>query len=213
MTYLEKLGKYHPDIIDEFIRTGKSSLIPNDIQKIIWQLVWSMEIYHNDSNIVRCAKKLQTKTKAIQGVDIDISTAKSRIYAALSYFDVDCNVSEAIWLRDAANKFEDLKKYALAAGKIEAAGRFQEKAVDYRIRAAAADRQVSLGVVYVMSSELAPEDLGFTSKNKKEIARRAKDGYYLKLIDDLPISDKEKSRLKADAEIIDVEFEEEVSYE
>lgn len=208
MTFLEKLEKLHPDVIDEFIRTGQSSVINTDMQNIIRQMVFAMEIYSTERNIMRAARKLQIRTKAQLSVDIDISTAKSRIYASLNYFDVDCNVAENVWLRDAANKFEDLAKYAISKGRVDVAERCYDKAVGYRLRAVAADKEASLGVIYIISDDIKPEDLGFTTKSMKEIARKSNQGYYTQLIDSLNVSEKEKVRLRTDAGISDIEFEE-----
>lgn len=208
MNYLEKIGSVHPDVIDEFIRTGNSQVIPCELQDVINQMVFGIQIYRTERNISRAARQLQVRAKAEQGVDININTAKSRIYAALNYFDVDCNVEETVWLRDYANKFEDLAKVALAQGKTEVAGKYFDKALECRLRATTADKQASLGVVYVMTDEISPEDLGFTSRSKKEIARKANDGLYLKIIDSLDIPVEEKQRLKRDADIDDVDFEE-----
>ena len=208
MNYLEKIGSVHPDVIDEFIRTGTSKVIPKELQDVINQMVFSLQIYRHERNISRAARQLQVRTKAEQGIDININTAKSRIYAALNYFDVDCNVDESVWLRDYANKFEDLAKIALAQGKTETAGKYMEKSLECRLRATTADKQASLGVVYVMSNDITPEDLGFVSRSKKEIARKANAGVYLKIIDSLDIPAEEKKRLKNDADIDDVEFEE-----
>ena len=208
MNYLEKIESVHPDVIDEFIRTGVSSVIPMELQLVINQMVYAIQIYRTERNVSRAAKKLQIRAKAEQGVDINVNTAKSRIYAALNYFDVDCNVSENVWLRDYANKYEDLVKVALAKGRPDIAERCMAAALDCRLRATAADRQASLGVVYVMSDDIRPEDLGFTTRSKKEIARKANDGVYAKIIDSLDIPTEEKKRLRDDADITDAAFEE-----
>ena len=116
-------------------------------------------------------------------------------------------MSENVWLRDYANKYEDLVKVALAKGRADVAKGCMDAALDCRLRATAADRQATLGVVYVMSSEIRPEDLGFQTRSKKEIARKALDGQYAKMIDSLNVSAEEKKRLREDAEIDDVDFE------
>ena len=43
MTYIEKLSTLHPDVIDEFIRTGTSDVIPMDLQQTISQMVFVAE--------------------------------------------------------------------------------------------------------------------------------------------------------------------------
>lgn len=207
MNYLENIETIHPDVIDEFVRTGCSIVIPIDLQHIINQMVYAVQIYRVERNISLAARKLQTRALAEQGVNLNISTAKSRIYAALNYFDVDCNVAENVWLRDYANKYEDLVKVALAQGRTDIAERCMSKALDCRMKATVADKQASLGIVYVMSDDMRAEDIGFTTTSKKDIARKATDGAYSKMIESLNISKDEKKRLRADAGI-DVEFEE-----
>lgn len=208
MNYLDKIETLHPDVIDEFIRTGQSNVISLELQQVLSQMVYAIQIYRTERNISRAARKLQTRALSEQGVAININTAKSRIYAAMNYFDVDCNVEENVWLRDYANKYEDLVKVALAQGRSDIAERCMSKALECRMRASAADKQASLGVVYIMSDDLRPEDIGdFTSVSKKSIARKASDGVYAKMIGSLDLPEAEKKRLREDAQI-DVEFEE-----
>lgn len=205
MNYLEKIEAIHPEVIDLFIRTKESEAIPIDMQNIIMQLVFATQIYSKERNISRAATKLQVRVSAEQGIHLSITTAKDRLYSAISYFDVDSNVEEAVLLRDAANKYEDLVRLALIKGHISVADRCLTKALECRLKATAADKQSTLGVVYLMSDDIRPEDLGFTSKSKKEIARKANDGLYIKMIEGLDLPETEKQRLRADA---DVEFEE-----
>lgn len=205
MNYIEKIESIHPEVIDSFIRTGESVVIPTDLQHIIMQMVFAIQIYSKERNISRAAEKLRLRTLAEQGENLNVTTAKSRIYAAINYFDVESNVEEAVLLRDAANKYEDMCRLALIKGQISVADRCLTKALDCRLKATSADKQSTLGVVYLMSDEIRPEDIGFTSTSKKEIARKANDGVYLKMINSLDVPEAEKRRLRADA---DVEFEE-----
>jgi len=64
MTYIEKLSTLHPDVIDEFIRTGTSDVIPIDLQQTISQMVFAIQIYRTERNISLAARKLQVRTKA-----------------------------------------------------------------------------------------------------------------------------------------------------
>ena len=73
---------------------------------------------------------------------------------------------------------------------------------------AEADRD--LGVLFLISPELTPEELGFSKKNLKEIAAKHNQGFYVTLIDSLPIENKEKKRLLRDAYIQDAEIVEEL---
>ena len=89
-----------------------------------------------------------------------------------------------------------------------------DQALECRRRAsemAEADRD--LGVVFIISPEVTPEELGFQKKNLKEIAAKHNKGFYVSLIDGLPIESVEKKRLLRDADIEEAEMLEEVSDE
>ena len=73
---------------------------------------------------------------------------------------------------------------------------------------AEADRD--LGVTFIISPTITAEELGFTKKNLKEIAAKHNQGFYVTLIDSLPIENKEKKRLLRDADIQDAEIVEEL---
>lgn len=212
MNYIENIEAIHPDVIDAFIRSGSSEIIPAELQGVLKQMVFAAQIYSTERNIMRAARKLQTRSEAELQIKININTAKSRIYAAISYFDIDCNVEESVWLRDYANKYEDLVQVALVQGRSDIAERCLTKAMDCRLKATASDRQSSLGVVYILSDNLRPEDLEFTTTSKKGIARKANDGVYSKIINSLNVSTQEKKRLKSDADIEDVEYEDIADY-
>ena len=57
---------------------------------------------------------------------------------------------------------------------------------------------------------MTPEQLGFSKKNLKEIAAKHNQGFYVTLIDSLPIETKEKRRLLRDADIQEAEIVEEI---
>ena len=69
---------------------------------------------------------------------------------------------------------------------------------------AEADRD--LGIVFLISPNLTPEDLGFQKKSIKEIARKNNEGFYINLIDSLPIEKADKKRLLRDADIQEAEI-------
>ncbi len=71
---------------------------------------------------------------------------------------------------------------------------------------AEADR--NLGIVFLISPELTPEDLGYSKVSLKEIASKHNKGFYLNLIENLPIEKAEKKRLLRDADIEEAEYEE-----
>ncbi len=209
MEYLTQLEQLHPDIVQDFMNTGNAQAIPVELQKFIKQISWAAEIKEYEGNIRRAAKKLQQRVLAVQGIMLNPHTAKARIYSAMAYFDLDDNIPQKIWDRDTANKLEDLAKLCIANDKFNEAGRFFESANKYRERANTSDKQNGGQTVnFLISTEYKLEEGGFERKNLKQIASKAANGYYIKLINGLPITDDEKQGLFKDANIQDVDFEE-----
>jgi hypothetical protein len=208
MSNLARIHDIHPDVIHSFLETGVSQAIPTELQQYIQQLQWAVEVrtFNNERNITRSALTLRNRILATQHINLSVAACKARIYDAMNYFNVDCNVPEKVWLIDAADKLEDLSKLAIVANKFDQAHRMMKDAVDYRIKAANAISADDLtSPVFLLSPELNADDLGFTDKNKKEIARKANEGFYVRLINDLPIEKKDKKELLKDADMKDME--------
>ena len=211
---IEKLGSVHPDLITTFLTTGEGEGIPKDVQVFLKQLQWASEIYEYERNITRGARKLKLRIASEQKISLDVRTCMSRINQAIEYFNVDCNVSIKVWENDFANKYEDLAKVCSAKRDYKMQKACMDQALECRRRAsemAEADRD--LGVVFLISPELTAEELGFQKKNLKEIAAKHNKGFYVSLIDGLPIESIEKKRLLRDADIQEAEIMEDMSDE
>ena len=211
---IEKLGSVHPDLITTFLTTGEGEGIPKDVQVFLKQLQWASEIYEYERNITRGARKLKLRIASEQKISLDVRTCMSRINQAIEYFNVDCNVSIKVWENDFANKYEDLAKVCSAKRDYKMQKACMDQALECRRRAsemAEADRD--LGVVFLISPEVTAEELGFQKKNLKEIAAKHNKGFYVSLIDGLPIESVEKKRLLRDADIQEAEIMEDMSDE
>ena len=210
MNYLARIESLHPDIIEHFIENGISKAIPEDLQLIISQLTWAVEIWETERNITRAAKLLKMRVRAKQGITLGLMACKQRINDSKLYFNVDCTVSNKYWLLDAADKFEDLTKLAIAQDKLTEAGRFHDKATDYRLKA---NSELSLSdmqpPIFLISDKMTLDELGFEKKNLKEIARKHSDGFYIELITKLPVDKSDKRKLLYDAGIEDAKIIEE----
>lgn len=209
MNKLDTLDKIHPDLISAFLTTGKCDGIAPDVQIFLKQLQWAAEIYEYERNITRAAKQLRQRINAQQQINIDERTCKARIYAAINYFSIDNNVSIKVWESNYADKYEDLAKLCAAAEDYKTMGKCYSATLECRRRAseiAEADRD--LGIVFLISPELSSEDLGYSKASLKEIAAKHNKGFYLNLIDSLPIEKVEKKRLLRDADIQEAEYEE-----
>lgn len=211
MSKIESLETIHPDLISNFLTTGKGDGIPEDVRLFLKQLQYAAEIYETERNIKRAARLLRIRINTLQGVQISERACMARIYEAINYFCVDNNVSIKVWESDFANKYEDLAKLCLANNDYKGAKSCFDAAIECRRRAseiAEADRD--LGITFLISSEITPELLGLESQNLKKIAAKANDGFYIKLIDGLPIEGNEKKRLLRDADIEEAQIIEEI---
>ena len=212
MTQLDRIEQIHPDLISQFFATGKCDAIPPEPQKFLEHLQWAMEIYEHERNITRAARKLQQRINANQNIKIEQRTCMARLYEAINYFQVDNNVPIKIWENQYANQFENLAKLCALSGDYKTQGKCYERALECRRRASEiseADRD--LGVTFILTPTITAEELGFSKKNLKEIAAKHNQGFYVTLIDSLPIEQKEKKRLLRDADIQDAEIVEEIT--
>jgi len=206
---LEKLERIDPDIVYDFLVTGKSQAISKSLQIYICQLQWASEIWETERNTMRAAKKLKERILVNQGKVMSLHACKTRVFDSMAYFDVDTNIASDVWDRDSANKLEDLAKLAIAEDKLDVAKRCYERANEYRVRASTSIKPADLRPpLFLINTNISPEDLGFKSEKLFAISRKSNEGYYAKLISELPIEKQEKLRLLADAEIEDVDFEE-----
>ncbi|PTL32404.1 hypothetical protein C7120_13135 [Prevotella sp. oral taxon 376] len=208
---IEKLDSIHPDLISTFLTNGDCEGIPQDVKLFLQQLQWSAEIFEYERNITRAAKKLRLRINAEQHIKIEERTCMARIYQAINYFQVDCNVPIKVWESNFANKYEDLAKLCALNRDYKGMKACYDAALECRRRSSEiAEADKDLGVLFLISPELTPEQLGFSRKNLKEIAAKHNQGFYHTLIDSLPIETKEKRRLLRDADIQEAEIVEEI---
>lgn len=204
---IDRLDAIHPDLISAFLTGGNGEGIPVDIQLFLKQLQWAAEIYEYERNITRAARKLRIRINAEQGERIEERTCMSRIYQAINYFNVDCNVPIKVWENNFANKYEDLAKICAVQRDYKSQKACYDAALECRRRAsevAEADR--GLGVTFILSPEITAEEMGFAKRSLKEIAAKHNRGFYINLIDSLPLEKAEKKRLLRDADIEDAEI-------
>ena len=202
MTTLDKIQEIHPDLIAQLLATGRCPDIPLEQQLFIQQLGWAMEIYEHERNVLRAARKLRQRIHAEQCVKVELRTCQARVYEALNFFAVDENVPIKVWEAQYANQFEDLAKLCAAAGDYKTQSKCYERALECRRRAAAIEENNrDLGVTILYSPDITPELMGFEKQNLKQIAAKYNDGFYARLIADLPIDTAEKKRLLRDSDI------------
>lgn len=209
MTHFEILSKLDPAIIAHFLETGNSEGIPPETQQWLQEISMAYEEYDKDRNISSAARSLMKRIAAKFGKKPSFRTCQERIYAALEYFHVDNIVSDKVWYIDFANKYEDDAKAAIEAEDFRSAYLFRKAAEECREKSSvAASLDTDFVPVFLLSPNISLIDLGFESKNLKEIARKNNEGYYLNLINSLPIEQAEKKRLRIDANLPETPYEE-----
>lgn len=206
MTNLEKIEQTHPDLISQFLATGRCDEIPRELQLFLQQLQWAMEIYEHERNLKRAARRLRERINAEQHVKIELRSCQARLYEAINYFHVDNNVPIKIWEGLYADQFESLAKLSALAGDYKTQSKCYERALECRRRAAEiAETNRDLGITILYEPTITPELMGFEKKSLKQIAAKYNDGFYARLIADLPVENVEKKRLLRDADIEQIE--------
>lgn len=202
---LQKIEKLPFEILQDFRRTKKSMAIDKRLQQYIIEIDAVIELKQQQrfDNISRLARQLMNRFHYL-----NFKTAQERVYDAYSFFHVNDSISEDIWDRVYADKMEDLAQLCISKGKEEEARRCMNDAHKMRTNSKSKLKPEDFkGNVYIVSLDVKPEDIGFERGNLKEIARREIDGYYRNLINSLGnISKADRARLKADADIEDVEI-------
>ncbi|MBP3343045.1 MAG: hypothetical protein J6L20_01685 [Bacteroidales bacterium] len=204
MTRLEELQLLDHKVVQEFLHTGQSAAIPDNLQDYIRKINAVPSIVHyNGAAVSRCIKALRTEFP-----DLSYSQARGIYEDAMNFFYMDNTVTSDAWDNYYADQFDKLARLSLAMNKPEAAQRAFAKAHELRTRST--DR-IKPGdwapPTFIISDKIRPEQLGYSKQNLYDIARKAESGFYKNLIEGLPIPDKEKERLFAEAEVEDAAFE------
>lgn len=209
MTHFEVLSKLDPAIISHFLETGQSEGIPLDTQQWLLEISMAYEEYDKNRNISKAAESLRVRITAKFRKKISVRTCQERIYSALEYFHVDNTVSDKVWYIDFANKYEEDATKAIEAEDFRAAYMFRKAAEECREKSSvAASLDADFVPVFLISTDISILNMGFESKNLKEIARKHNEGFYLNLINSLPIDEPEKKRLRTDSNLPETPYEE-----
>lgn len=198
---LQRLQDTDPRLVQNFLKTHKSTALSSDLQEYITRINAVPAIIHNIGNSL-------TKTVHIlqrQFPDMTYSQARSLYYDAMNFFYMDDDISVGAWDNYYAELFDKMTALAISTNKIDSAARCASKA--HSLRALAKDRikpQDWKVPNFLININVRPEDLNYSSKNVYDIIKKDEDGQYAKLIDGLPTTEVEKDRLRLDAGIQDI---------
>jgi hypothetical protein len=200
MTALEKLEKLDPALLIHYRQTGESSALSPELKLYVDQLSAAFEIHKELNCVTRAAEKLMIRCPEIK----TIHHAKRRVYDAIQFFHVDNNVSNEVWDDFYADYYDRLILLCIADNRFEAAGRYIKEAHALRTKRENRINPEDLqGPTLIVDHRIKAEDLGFVKVDVRQVAIKARNGAYIQMIENLPISDKEKKKLFEDAEIIE----------
>lgn len=199
MNYIDQLNTIPAKALIDFRKRGESKLIPVELQEYILQLDKVIQIKkgYKFHNVTRIAEKLM-----IDYPELNVHTAKKRVYDALTFFHVHDAVSNEVWYDIYAEKMEDIGQHCLDIDKPEAAIKAFALALEYRTKENLQINAEDLKpITYIISNNITAKELGFESKSLKAIRQKDLDGHYVKLINSLDIEESDRQRLMRDANI------------
>ena len=196
MSIAQQFESLHPDIIQSFIKTGKSEAIPEDIQRFILILDKIPDLHRRYPNISKCARVLISRYPEY---NLAFHTAREFIYTAINYFHLNSTVKNEAWNQYYADRAEDLHHICVKMGDMKTAKEYLSLAHEWRLSKNENEIDVSklTQVVHVISTEVTHEMLGIEKYNKKTLwsERRNKYDEAVDLINKMEINSEEKASL------------------
>lgn len=194
---LDLVRSFPVEDIQSFLTTRASTTIPEDIQQYILYLNSASSIIHHVGTNLKAAseslmREFPTLTRA---------QARSIYYDALEYFYIDESVSARAWDMIFADEFERLKDIAIAQEQCMTAFKCLEKAHELRTKKRESMDYDWTPPVFLISTTVKPEALGYKSQKLMDIARRNEDKEYRDMIMSLETTASEKERLLREAGI------------
>lgn len=201
---LERLKQLDADTVRNFLVTRKSGMIAEDLQKYILYLNSAASIIHfQGASLTRVAKALR-----VEWPELSHAEARSIYYDALQFFYIDENVSAAAWDNYYADRMEDIFRLAVKMDRLDIALKASSKAHEYRTR----NRDIVKPddwqpPVFLVSETVDISKMGYEKKNIYDVVRRNEKRQLAGIIEQLPITERERERLSSEAGV-DVEYEE-----
>ena len=192
---LDLVRSFPVEDIQSFLTTRASTTIPEDIQQYILYLNSASSIIHHVGTNLKAAseslmREFPTLTRA---------QARGIYYDALEYFYIDESVSARAWDMIFADEFERLKDIAIDQEQCMTAFKCLEKAHELRTKKRESMDYDWTPPVFLISTTVKPEALGYKSQKLMDIARRNEDKEYRDMIMSLETTASEKERLLREA--------------
>lgn len=204
MTRLERLRQIDHEAVRNFMLTRKGDMIAEDMRDYILQLNSASSIIHyQGASLTRVTKALRQEWPGMT-----YSESRTVYYDALQFFYIDDNISAEAWDNYYADRMEDIFRLAVKMNRLDIALKASAKAHEYRTR----NRDVIKpgdweAPVFIVSDTIDIEQLGYKKRSVYEVVRRNEQRQIGGIINELPVTDREKTRLRHEAGL-DVDYEE-----
>jgi hypothetical protein len=152
MTVSERLNKLHPDIIKNYLDTGKSEGIPQEVKKYIDLLDRVPDLYRRYSSPTKTARELQ---KLYPDDFRNYQTARSLVYAAINHFHLNNTVKNEAWDNLYADQLDELSRICVKKRDFGEAKRCLIEA--HRIRTSRSDDIIDPDILKPITEVLSPE--------------------------------------------------------
>ena len=170
---------------------------PEDIQQYILLLNSASSIIHHvGTNLKKASDALMTEFPKLTRAQ-----ARGIYYDALEFFYMDEAVSARAWDMIYADEFERLKGVAIGQEQCMTAFKCLEKAHELRTKRRESMDYNWTPPIFLISTTVKPESLGYKSQKLMEIAKRNEDKEYREMIMSLETTASEKERLLREAGI------------
>ena len=194
---LDLVRSFPVEDIQSYLTTRASTTIPEDIQQYILYLNSASSIIHHvGTNLTAASESLMREFPTLTRAQ-----ARSIYYDALEYFYIDESVSARAWDMIFADEFEKLKDIAIDQEQCMTAFKCLEKAHELRTKKRESMDYDWTPPVFLISTTVKPEALGYKSQKLMDIAKRNEDKVYREMIMSLETTASEKERLLREAGI------------
>ena len=194
---LELVRSYPVEDLQAFLESRVSAVIPEAMQQYILQLNSASSIIHHvGTNLKKASDALMTEYPTLTRAQ-----ARSIYYDALEFFYMDEAISARAWDMIYADEFERLKGVAIGQEQCMTAYKCLEKAHELRTKRRESMDYDWTPPVFLISTTVKPESLGYKSQKLMVIARRHEDKEYRNMIMSLETTAAEKERLLREAGI------------
>lgn len=194
---LDLVRSFPVEEIQSFLSSRVSATIPEDIQQYILYLNSASSIIHHvGTNLKKASDALMTEYPALTRAQ-----ARGIYYDALEFFYMDEAVSARAWDMIYADEFERLKGVAIGQEQCMTAFKCLEKAHELRTKRRESMDYDWTPPVFLISTTVKPEALGYRSQKLMDIAKRHEDKEYRAMILSLETTATEKERLLREAGI------------